>query len=61
MGEWRVSSFIASNKKTTAVFIGFEKAFELATTAAMLYSLISKEVKRHILAWKKNPLTGKLG
>ena len=48
-----------NNGKATAVFIDFEKAFELASAAAMLYSLVQKNVKGHLLAWTKNYSTNR--
>ena len=43
-----------NNKKATVVFIDFEKAFELASHAAILQSLVRKGIKGHLLAWAKN-------
>ncbi|XP_066953335.1 uncharacterized protein [Macrobrachium rosenbergii] len=39
--------------KAVVVFIDFEKAFELASPAAVLHSLMKKGVKGHLLAWTK--------
>ena len=36
------------------IFLDFEKAFELASPAAILHSLARKGVKGHLLAWNKN-------
>ena len=41
-------------KPANIVFIDFEKAFELASPAAILHSLARKGVKGHLLAWNKN-------
>ena len=48
-----------NNGKATAVFIDFEKAFELANAAAILHSLTRKNVKGHLLAWAKNYTTNR--
>ena len=48
-----VLSFINSSG-AIAVFIDLEKAFELASPAAILHSLTLKGTKGHILAWVKN-------
>ena len=43
-----------NNKAAIAVFLDLEKAFELASPAAILHSLTLKGVKGHLLAWTKN-------
>ena len=41
-------------KPANIIFLDFEKAFELASPAAILHSLARKGVKGHLLAWNKN-------
>ena len=48
-----------NNKQATVVFIDFEKAFELANPAAILYSLVQRGIKGHLLAWTKNYSTNR--
>ncbi|XP_068234178.1 uncharacterized protein [Palaemon carinicauda] len=48
-----------NQKKATIVFIDFEKAFELASRAAMLQSVARKGVIGHLLAWTKNYVLGR--
>ena len=43
-------------RKAAIAFIDYEKAFELASPTVMLYSLVQKGVKGHLLAWTKNYL-----
>ena len=43
-----------NNQPALVVFLDLEKAFELASSAAILYSLVQKGVKGHLLAWLKN-------
>ena len=50
-----VLSYIDS-KKAAVAFIDFEKAFELASPTVMLFSLVRKGTRGHILAWTKNYL-----
>ena len=48
-----------NNNKATIVFIDFEKAFELANTTVILYSLAKKGTKGHLLAWIQNYTTNR--
>ena len=50
-----VLSYI-DGKKAVIAFIDYEKAFELASPTVMLYSLVQKGIKGHLLAWTKNYL-----
>ena len=50
-----VLSYI-DGKKAAIAFIDFEKAFELASPTVMLFSLVQKGIKGHLLAWTKNYL-----
>ena len=48
-----------NNNKAIVTFIDFEKAFELASATVILYSLVRKGVKGHLLAWTKNFTTNR--
>ena len=43
-----------NSKAAVVVFLDLEKAFELASPAAILHSLVQKGVKGDLLAWAKN-------
>ena len=45
-----------NNRPALVAFLDFEKAFELANSAAFFISLVRKGIKGHILAWNKNYL-----
>ena len=54
-----VLSYI-DGKKALVAFIDYEKAFELASPTVMLFTLVQKGVKGHLLAWTKHYLTNRL-
>ena len=41
------------NKRAVVVFLDLEKAYELASAAAILMSLVEKNVRGHLLAWTR--------
>ena len=43
-----------NNNKSIVCFIDFEKAFELASSTVILYTLARKGIKGHLLAWTQN-------
>ena len=49
-----------SNRSASLVFLDFEKAFDLASPAAILISLVRKGIKGHLMAWSRNYLKNRL-
>ncbi|XP_068235588.1 uncharacterized protein [Palaemon carinicauda] len=43
-----------NDKKAFVIFLNLEKAFELAISPAILFKLVEKRVKGHLLAWTRN-------
>ncbi|XP_068238521.1 uncharacterized protein [Palaemon carinicauda] len=56
---YRPIALITCTEKVAELFLDLEKAFELASSAAILFSLVRKRVRGHLLSWVQEYTQGR--